>query len=280
MSSLSVLLFIEHVKGETGEECQSGEGVNSTVPERVGGGHGEFSWDAGERGLILGAFFYGYLATQIPGGMAAERRGGKWLFGLGVAATAALTTLTPAAARRGGKWALVAVRAAEGLGEGVTFPAMQAMVARWTPAGERGRLAAAIFGGAQAGTVVAMPLSGVLAQDLGWEWVFYAFGALGLVWFAFWCLLVFPDPAGHPRISASELEYLRANTAAFAGESLPPPPFGRILSSPPFLALVAAHMGQNWGLYTLLTEAPTYFSNVQHFSLKEVLRHSLELILV
>ena len=30
------------------------------------------------------------------------------------------------------------------------------------------------------------------------------------------------------------------------------------------------HTGHNWGLYTLLTEIPTYLNNVQHFSLKAV----------
>ena len=42
-----------------------------------------------------------------------------------------------------------------------------------------------------------------------------------------------------------------------------------MMASPAFLALIAAHTGQNWGLYTLLTEAPTYLNNIQHFSLKE-----------
>ena len=97
--------------------------------------------------MVLGSFFYGYIATQIPGGFYAERRGGKWLFGLGVLCTAVLTLLSPAAATWGGKWAFAAVRVAEGLGEGVTFPAMQAMIAKWTPLRERSRLGAAIFSG-------------------------------------------------------------------------------------------------------------------------------------
>ena len=42
---------------------------------------GEFDWDKETQGIILGAFFWGYLLTQIPGGWLAERVGGKGVFG-------------------------------------------------------------------------------------------------------------------------------------------------------------------------------------------------------
>ena len=67
-------------------------------------------------GWVLAAFFYGYLITQIPGGLLAQRVGGKWVFGLGVLITAILTTLTPFAADTS-VWLLVALRVLEGLSE-------------------------------------------------------------------------------------------------------------------------------------------------------------------
>ena len=81
------------------------------------------------QGLILGSFFYGYVLTQIPGGRLAELWGGKWLYGLGVLVTAFFTLITPWAANTS-VYLLVAVRIMEGLGEGVTFPAMHAMLGR------------------------------------------------------------------------------------------------------------------------------------------------------
>ena len=83
-------------------------------------------------------FFYGYVVTQLPGGRLAEVLGGKWLFGLGVLVTSVLTVLTPLAARTNFILFLV-VRVVEGLGEGVTFPAMLAMIARWSAPHERSR---------------------------------------------------------------------------------------------------------------------------------------------
>jgi len=41
--------------------------------QHVQNGTGDFNWDSEEQGLILGAFFYGYIATQIPGGILAEK---------------------------------------------------------------------------------------------------------------------------------------------------------------------------------------------------------------
>ena len=49
---------------------------------------------------------------------------------------------------------LVALRAVEGLGEGVTFPAFHAVLGRWVPREERSTLATFAFAGAQFGTVV------------------------------------------------------------------------------------------------------------------------------
>ena len=49
----------------------------------------------------MGAFFWGYVLTQIPGGVLAERFGGKLVFGLGILVTSVFTILTPLAARGG-----------------------------------------------------------------------------------------------------------------------------------------------------------------------------------
>lgn len=70
--------------------------------------------------MILGAFFYGYVITQIPGGYLAEKYGGKWLFGLGTLVTAFFTLLTPVAAKAGLS-SFIAVRLLEGLGEVKSF---------------------------------------------------------------------------------------------------------------------------------------------------------------
>ena len=58
-----------------------------------------------------------------------------------------------------------------------------------------------IFLGGQFGTVVSLSLSGYLAEELGWEWDFYFFGILGLVFCCFWMILIHSSPSRHPKIS-------------------------------------------------------------------------------
>jgi len=242
---------------------------NSSCPGDPGnstaGGSGEFNWGEREQGWLLGAFFYGYVLTQIPGGRLAEKYGGARLYGVGVLITAVFTLLTPLAARTS-LYCLVAVRVVEGLGEGVTFPAMHAMLAVWVPAGERSRLAGLVYSGAQAGTVLSLPLSGWLCEAAGWQTVFYVFGCLGCVWWAAWLVLVSDSPSCHPTITPEEREYILARTGVAARP--PPVPWPALLTSGPVWALVIAHVSQNFGFYTLLTELPTYLASVLHFNIR------------
>ncbi|CAB3999987.1 sialin-like [Paramuricea clavata] len=139
---------------------------------------GTFEWDQDTQGIILGSFFYGYIFTQLPGGWIASKYGAKRVIGFGIFWTTALTLLTPLAARFS-LYALVALRILEGLGEGVTFPAMHAMWSYWAPPLERTKLVPATYSGSQIGTIIAYPLSGWLCANGfagGWPSVFYVFG--------------------------------------------------------------------------------------------------------
>ena len=77
---------------------------------------GEFAWDKETQGIILGAFFWGYLITQIPGGWLSERFGGKRVFGWFMFLTAVATLLTPVGARVS-PYFLIVLRAVKGIGE-------------------------------------------------------------------------------------------------------------------------------------------------------------------
>ena len=68
-----------------------------------------FDWTDEQQGTILGAFFYGYITTQLLGGYLADRFGAKMLFGGGVACTAILTIVTEPVANWGFGW-MVALR--------------------------------------------------------------------------------------------------------------------------------------------------------------------------
>ncbi|CAF94410.1 unnamed protein product, partial [Tetraodon nigroviridis] len=105
---------------------------NSSDPFLNPEGTPQYLWDPETQGWLLGAFFFGYLCTQIPGGYLSDHYGGSIFLGVGVLSTAVLTLLTPLAAQLGPTW-LFALRAVEGFGEGTTFPAMMSMWTRWAP---------------------------------------------------------------------------------------------------------------------------------------------------
>lgn len=240
---------------------------NTSEPFLQPEGVPQFSWDTETQGWLLGAFFFGYLCTQIIGGYLAGHYGGSLFLGLGVLGTAVLTLFTPLAAQMGSYW-LFALRALEGFGEGVTYPAMMAMWARWAPPLERSRLMTLAGAGGNFGAFVALPLTGFICQTLGWPAVFYICGGAGCLWAIFWFSLVSDDPRTHRRISEEERDYIINSIGPQGtghGWSVPLLP---MLLSVPLWAVICTQMCQNWSYYTLLTSLPTYMDNVMHFDLK------------
>jgi ACS family sodium-dependent inorganic phosphate cotransporter-like MFS transporter 5 len=106
-----------------------------------------FAWDEKTQSLILGSFFWGYIATQIPGGRLAERFGAKCLFGSAVAGASLATLATPLVATSFGYAALMGLRVFIGICLGVTFPSMHVMIAKWALPRERSKFSAFIYAG-------------------------------------------------------------------------------------------------------------------------------------
>ena len=114
-------------------------------------------------------------------------------------------------------------------------------------------------------------LCGALAESFGWEWDFYLFAILSLVFSLAWIGLIFNQPAEHPRITQAEKDYLEKEM----GLDKPSlrkkrPPYFQIVKSVPFWALVMTFVASSWGFYTLETEIPTYLNNIQHIPLTYV----------
>ncbi|CAG9094103.1 hypothetical protein JYU34_012843 [Plutella xylostella] len=227
-----------------------------------------FDWDEQTQGLILSAFYYGYIVTHLPGGILAERFGGKYSLGIGVLSTAVFTLLTPWAVGAGGATGLIVLRVFEGLGEGTTFPALNALLARWAPLGERGRMGSLVFGGAQIGNIAGTYLSGLVINETGeWQSVFYLFGGLGILWFILWALLCYNDPESHPYISDKEKKYLEEALGSHKSSQPSAIPWKAIFMSIPLWALVCAQIGHDYGYFTMVTDLPKYMTGVLKFDI-------------
>ncbi|KAF0990564.1 hypothetical protein HZS_1531 [Henneguya salminicola] len=174
----------------------------------------EFDWDSKLQGTLLGAFYYGYLVLQIPGGWLAYKFGGTHIFGAALGIASLLTLLTPVVARFN-MYLLISLRVLEGLVLGVLFPCNHAIWAVWAPPLERSRLFTITAAGCPVGTIITMPIAGLLSKygfDGGWASVFYVSGGVGLFWYFVWCLAIHTTPQNHPTISSYELEYIQSTT--------------------------------------------------------------------
>lgn len=253
----------------------------------------DFSWDSKQKGVILSSFFYGYIVTQFIGGWISSRMAGNLVFGIGIFATSLLTLFTPLTAN-GGYYAMIAIRVLEGIFEGVTFPCLQVIWSRWAPPEERSRFGTFTYMGVYVGTVVSMLLSGIFAENFGWQSVFYVFGmwifiimlktvsiifhlklymlhntftniictkknpgVIGCIWFLVWIFVVKESPQKDNNISKEELDYILRCQGNMQFENVKHP-WKAIFTSIPVYAICMANFTENWGLYTLNTQMPTF----------------------
>ncbi|XP_020292966.1 putative inorganic phosphate cotransporter isoform X2 [Pseudomyrmex gracilis] len=232
---------------------------------------GPFPWTSTEQSYLLSSFFWGYVITQIPFGILAKRYGAKYFLGIGMLINSVFGLLVPLAAYQG-YWWLVIVRFIQGLGEGPIVPCTHALLAKWIPPTERSRMGAFVYAGAQFGTVISMPLSGLLAdwEAGGWPSIFYVFGILGTVWCIGFLIWIHEDPEQDPRIAEDEKKYILSALWGSANTSASPPvPWKSIAVSLPFWAILMAHMGHNYGYETLMTQLPTFMKQILHFDIKQ-----------
>ena len=126
--------------------------------------------------------------------------------------------------------------------------------------------------GGEAGTVLCLTISGILASNVGWECTFYVWGTCGFIWFISWSFFVYNVPNDHPRISEDERTYINSNVFKCYIKSdldkLPRAPILKILTSVPVIANIVTALGQNYGFYTILKMTPTYLNNIQHISIR------------
>eukprot|EP01012_Entosiphon_sulcatum_P068957 TRINITY_DN9945_c0_g1_i1.p1 TRINITY_DN9945_c0_g1~~TRINITY_DN9945_c0_g1_i1.p1 ORF type:complete len:435 (+),score=34.92 TRINITY_DN9945_c0_g1_i1:24-1328(+) len=230
----------------------------------------EYNWPDHVQGEVLAAFFYGYICTQLLGGVLAVRYTGRLVLVVGMALWSLMTLLTPPTASL---FALfVACRVALGLGEGVSLPAIHDIAARWFPAEQRSRSVAFVTSGQYLGTIAGLLSAPLVERD--WRVIFYIFGALGLVWIP---PFLFVTPSGRtpnkyesldgPEPTQSEGNE-QSHLKGTEGNALDAPDqqdWGNWRSYIPFLtrrgawAIYAAHFGNNWGFYLLISWLPKYF---------------------
>lgn len=224
----------------------------------------ELGWSQTEKGLVLSAFFIGYMLFMYASGVLAKRYGGRNVLGWAVVAWSAFTLLTPPAAAMSIPL-LIATRILMGIGEAAIFPASIELYSRWIPVTERTRAMARLLSGIPMGTVVGLMATGWIVARWHWSMAFYSFGVLGLVWAVAWFARVANDPESDPRITPAERSMIeRMRLEAHSGDTLT---IGHLLRLPALWASVTAHFASTWTLYILISWLPSYFREAQGVSI-------------
>ncbi|XP_046664264.1 vesicular glutamate transporter 1-like [Homalodisca vitripennis] len=250
---------------------------NGTVVEKQ-----DVTWNFWEIFTILRAFIFGNAVTQILGGWLGACLGGTQVFGVAVALSALFSLVTPFLVNMDVVNILIAIRFIGGLFEGVTYPSIIAVWSRWAPPQERARLVTIAFSGSYFSIVVTPPVYRFIANTLGWSYIFYISGIIGLIWFVVWWTVVKDKPEDDPHISTEELKYLRDNLDSGPNDYIPKHiiyPWDQFITSMPVWAIVVAHTCMSWG-FTLQTELPVFMTDIYNYRIDETWLMFLPYLLV
>ncbi|CAL4058756.1 unnamed protein product, partial [Meganyctiphanes norvegica] len=203
---------------------------------------------------------------KSQGGHLAEKWSARYMIGVAWVLASLISCLLPLAAKYSVTM-LIIMRVALGAAEGVTFPAVQVLLASWSPPLERSILSTIVFHGSYAGMPIAYTVVAAIMPTLGWEAAFYIPAGATCAWTLLWLILVSDHPHTSRLITSVEDNYITAAIGDSKSTEVPPVPWRSLLSSMPFWAIIVAGFGNNWGFYILLTDLPLY--------MKEILRMDL-----
>jgi ACS family sodium-dependent inorganic phosphate cotransporter len=196
------------------------------------------------------------------------------MLGAGLAIWSLATIATPmaAASTATALAPLLAARAFVGAAESTILPTIQRLLSKWIPASQKGTALATVFTGFQAGTVAAYLLSPMVMDELGgWRGLFYAYGAVGLLWIVPWFVL----SRDAPEMAAEPLPELELEPKSIgesfeeAADGMKSAPWGEFAKSPAVWSMTLAHAANNWGLYNNLAWTPTFFAEQYGLNVKD-----------
>jgi MFS family permease len=209
----------------------------------------ELHLSASQLGVLLSAFYYGYVVCMPAMGWLAERYGAKRVLSAGVTIWS-LATLTTGFA--GSFLTLLALRVLLGIGESGAFPCASKILAHAVEVSRLGIANGILSFGYLLGPAVGTLLGGYLMTEFGWRPVFIVFGAASLLWLWPWSRArVSAPPSSAPKQSAAESQ----------------PSFPEILRRRELWGASLGHFASNYGYYFIVSWLPFYLVKSRGFSM-------------
>eukprot|EP00271_Cylindrocystis_brebissonii_P011117 TRINITY_DN2787_c0_g1_i1.p1 TRINITY_DN2787_c0_g1~~TRINITY_DN2787_c0_g1_i1.p1 ORF type:complete len:488 (+),score=16.49 TRINITY_DN2787_c0_g1_i1:403-1866(+) len=150
--------------------------------------------DQATKGWVLSAFYYGYASSQVPGGWASQRLGGRRVLLLSFLLWSICCITTPT--KPGPILGLIFTRLLVGVAQGFIFPSIHTVLAQWIPPHERSRSVSLTTSGMYFGAAIAMLLLPGLVASRGPDSVFQLVAGLGITWGIVWMQYSVDPPSG------------------------------------------------------------------------------------
>jgi len=163
-----------------------------------------------EMGIVLSMYYWGYMAGQLGGGIAADHWTIRTWASVMFLAWCALTVLTGVCNTL---WQLALVRGLFGACEGAVANPTHKLENHWVLPNERGRIYGIAIGCGYLGLILGTPLVSWLIDGWGWRVMFYGTGVLSVIGAVCFWLIVYDHPREHPWISPQERDFLEAELA-------------------------------------------------------------------
>jgi sugar phosphate permease len=206
----------------------------------------QFSLTPTQGGMVISSFFLAYAIMQLIGGWLTDKYGARKIILISLLSWSIFTIFT------GFAWSfisLIIIRFLFGLAEGSFPSASSVALAENFPKEERGRAKGFLSASTQIGAIIAVLVAALLIESVGWNIMFFIFGALGFVLLLLlWKYL--PDRAQQNGMAKKQkVSYLK------------------VLKNPTAWLLMLIYFGMsmvNWGLSSWL---PSYWVNVRGLEL-------------
>ncbi|KAL5225190.1 hypothetical protein ABZP36_011829 [Zizania latifolia] len=225
------------------------------------------------KGMILSMFYCGYVLSQIPGGWAAQRIGGRRVLLMSFVLWSLICGLIPLDPNR--VVILVLSRLFVGVAQGFIFPSIHNVLAQWVPPQERSRSVSLTTSGMYLGAACGMLLVPSLVKHMGPHSVFFVEAVLGVTWSVIWLKFSSEPPrtADLPKVSVPKVASREKIKAQAGGVVVPRTvriPWRKIIFSLPVWAILVNNFTFHYALYVLMNWLPTYFELGLQLSLQDM----------
>ncbi|XP_047046169.1 probable anion transporter 7 isoform X2 [Lolium rigidum] len=214
------------------------------------------------KGMILSMFYYGYILSQIPGGWAAQRLGGRRVLLLSFMLWSLICGLIPLDPNR--VVMLVLSRLFVGIAQGFIFPAIHTVLAQWVPPQERSRSVSLTTSGMYLGAAGGMLFFPSLVKHMGPQSVFFVEAVLGVAWSVIW--FKFSSEPPHTDLPKK----IKAQSGGVVAPRTVKIPWRRIIFSLPVWTIVVNNFTFHYALYVIMNWLPTYFELALKLSLQDM----------